>query len=147
MTGMGYSLAALSREAGVDPGTVGDFIGGKRWPRREKLAAIERALMLSPGTLAHVAETDADDGVEVHIVHPPRNGPPTPEQARQALAHLQGQLHPAMRRFTDAELIREIQTRALSYAARLTVLGEPALRWAVADDGGDELVSAPPAAE
>jgi transcriptional regulator with XRE-family HTH domain len=147
MTAMGYSLAALSREAGVDPGTVGDFIGGKRWPRREKLAAIERALMLNPGTLALLAESDTDDSADVKTSHPPRTSPPSPEQGRAAAEMVQHQLHPGLRRFTDAELIREMQTRTLFYAARLTALGEGALRWSVADDGGDELVSAPPNGE
>jgi transcriptional regulator with XRE-family HTH domain len=146
MTAMGYSAAALSREAGVDPGTVGDFIGGKRFPRREKLAAIERALMLNPGTLGRIAESDDGENVPV-AVHPPRTTAPTPEQGRATAEMMQHQLHPGLRRFTDAELSRELHARTLLYAARLTALGEAALRWTVADDGGDELVSAPPSSE
>jgi transcriptional regulator with XRE-family HTH domain len=45
MTDLGWNTADLAREAGVDPGTVGDFLNGKiRSPQRATRAAISRAL-------------------------------------------------------------------------------------------------------
>lgn len=47
--------AALARDAGIDPGTTGDFLRGRRWPRLPTLAKIDTALGWEPGTLARIA--------------------------------------------------------------------------------------------
>ena len=51
----GLRNAALAREAGVDPGTVGDFINGTRWPYAPALARVERALGFEDGGLSRLA--------------------------------------------------------------------------------------------
>lgn len=45
---------ALAKRAGLNRDTVGDFLGGKTWPQPTRLAAIEAALDLDPGTLDRV---------------------------------------------------------------------------------------------
>lgn len=42
----------LQRGAGLDPGTVGDFLNGSRWPRPKTLAKVERALGWPAGSIA-----------------------------------------------------------------------------------------------
>lgn len=73
----GWNIADLAREAGVDPGTVGDFVGGSRWPQfstRGKLAAafgwtpdsIDRAARgeeIRAGSGKTVSALDQDGGV------------------------------------------------------------------------------------
>lgn len=142
MATLGMSAAALAREAGVDPSTVGDFVAGRRWPRREKLAAMERVLMLSAGTLTSIAEGGED---EVLPRRRARVGRPDAEVGAGLAEEIRHRLHPGLRRFTDAELLREVEARALLYAAELTARDVPTLTWAMADDGGDEIVSGPPA--
>lgn len=39
----------------ADPGTIGDFLNGKRWPKLGTQGKIERALGWSPGTLRSIA--------------------------------------------------------------------------------------------
>lgn len=141
MSTQGYSAAALAREAGLDPGTVGDFLAGKRWPRREKLAAIERALMFADGTLSRMAEGAPGEARPIMVE---RRGRLTPEDAEAMAVDIAYRMHPGLRRFTDADLIRELQARTFYYAARLTALGEASLTWTVSDEGGDEAVSGPP---
>ncbi len=46
----------LARETGLDAGTVGDLLAGKRWPRIKTLGKIEAALECSPGMLQAIAE-------------------------------------------------------------------------------------------
>lgn len=140
MASLGFSAAALAREASLDPSTVGDFVAGRRWPRREKLAAIERVLMLAPGVLSAIAEGGTGEGVATVK----RTGRPDAAVGEAVAEEMRHRLHPGLRRFTDAELLREIEARALLYAAELTAKGEPMLTWAMADDGGDEIVSGPP---
>lgn len=136
----GYTAAALAREANVDPGTVGDFLNGKRWPRREKMAAMERALLLTPGTLTQLSEGGAGEG---ESIAPLRRGRPTPDEAEGIAEDASYRFHPGLRRFTDAELIRELRARMLFYAARLTFRGDPVLIWALSEEGGDEATSRP----
>jgi len=59
----GWDIQRLSQEAGLDPGTVGDFLSGARWPRIPTRGSIERALGWQPGRLAEIA-----DGVEPRTV-------------------------------------------------------------------------------
>lgn len=52
----------LSRSAGIDPGTLGDFLDGHRWPKAPTQGKIERALGWEPGTIAAVRA-----GVQVDV--------------------------------------------------------------------------------
>lgn len=52
----------LSRSAGIDPGTLGDFLDGHRWPKAPTQGKIERALGWEPGTIAA-----ARAGVQVDV--------------------------------------------------------------------------------
>lgn len=48
--------ADLARETGLDTGTVGDFLSGKRWMRTKNRGLVEAALGWAPGTLERIAE-------------------------------------------------------------------------------------------
>lgn len=52
LNGRGWNIADLGRATGVDLGTIGDFLNGKRWPQRSTQTKIEAALDLAPGTIA-----------------------------------------------------------------------------------------------
>lgn len=49
MSELRWSKAELARQAGVDANTIGDFMSGKRWPRRDTRRALERALGFGDG--------------------------------------------------------------------------------------------------
>lgn len=51
-----WNPARLATEAGIDYGTAGDFLNGKRWPKVGTLGKIDRALGWTPGTLAAIGE-------------------------------------------------------------------------------------------
>ena len=97
--------------------------------------------MLSPGTFTSIAEGGAG---ESPTRRRERVGRPAAEVGAGLAEEIRHRLHPGLRRFTDAELLREVEARALLYAAELTARDLPMLTWAMADDGGDEIVSGPP---
>lgn len=45
----------LTREAGIDAGTLADFLGGTRWPKTATQGKIEKALGWEPGTINAMA--------------------------------------------------------------------------------------------
>ena len=49
-----WSPSRLARESGADPGTIGDFLGGKRWIKLPTQGKVERALGWRAGTLAAI---------------------------------------------------------------------------------------------
>lgn len=49
-----WSPARLAQESGADPGTIGDFLNGKRWIKLPTQGKIERALTWPPGTISAV---------------------------------------------------------------------------------------------
>jgi hypothetical protein len=55
MAELRLSSTALSRAAGLDLGTVSDFLSGHRWPKPGTQGAIEAALDWAPGTIERVA--------------------------------------------------------------------------------------------
>lgn len=54
------SQAVLARRAGVDTGTVSDFLTGQRWPRAGTRSKLEKALYLPPGSIEAVYEGTLD---------------------------------------------------------------------------------------
>lgn len=56
MARKGWNPARLATEAGIDYGTAGDFVLGKRWPKVATLGRIDAALGWQPGTLAALGE-------------------------------------------------------------------------------------------
>ncbi|WP_040161334.1 helix-turn-helix domain-containing protein [Nigerium massiliense] len=52
MARQGLTFAALASAAEIDPGTLGKFLDGTRWPHIPTRAKIESALGLDPGTLS-----------------------------------------------------------------------------------------------
>lgn len=48
------SRSDLARRAGIDPGTLGDFLDGHRWPKAPTQGKVERAVGWEPGTIAAV---------------------------------------------------------------------------------------------
>lgn len=55
MAEMTWNQSDLAREAGIDPGTLGDFLAGRRWPQAKSRSKIEQALHLNPGMLHNIA--------------------------------------------------------------------------------------------
>lgn len=58
MTGRGWTNADLARAAGVDAGTVGDFLGGVRWPKGITKAKFAAALGWTPESLDRIERGD-----------------------------------------------------------------------------------------
>lgn len=56
MQALGWNQTDLAREAGVDEGTISDFLAHKRRPRRGTIGRIEAALGVTPGTLGATGE-------------------------------------------------------------------------------------------
>lgn len=52
------NAAWLVRQTGSDPGTIGDFLNGNRWPKFKTQGRIEKALGWPAGTLTAVADGD-----------------------------------------------------------------------------------------
>jgi len=50
------NAAWLVRQTGSDPGTIGDFLNGNRWPKFKTQGRIEKALSWPPGTLTAIAD-------------------------------------------------------------------------------------------
>lgn len=55
MAHLEWNNAALVTAAGVDPGTVGDFLNGRRWPKLGTQGKIEAALGWPAGTLRMIS--------------------------------------------------------------------------------------------
>lgn len=80
MAGRGWSPARLATEAGADPGTIGDFLNGRRWIKLPTQGKIERALEWDPGTLSSIEagidprnvgdDTDDEDLFELKMRRP-----------------------------------------------------------------------------
>jgi hypothetical protein len=79
-----WTRSAFASRAAIDPGTLGDFLDGKRWPQGGNRAKIERALGWPIGAIADMA-----DGVPVDealgsagepTVTPRKPQPPTEER-------------------------------------------------------------------
>lgn len=58
----GWSILELATRAGVDPGTVGDFLRGLRWPRPTTLGKIEKAFGWDIGFVNRLVEKAERDG-------------------------------------------------------------------------------------
>ena len=69
----GESQQRFAERAGVDQGTLSDFLSGNRWPINRTLNKIETALNLKEGTLAALGEKT-----------PPEEAPKIPEQTSLA---------------------------------------------------------------
>lgn len=50
-----WNNTQLVTKADADPGTIGDFLNGKRWPKIGTQGRIEKALGWAPGTLRSIA--------------------------------------------------------------------------------------------
>jgi transcriptional regulator with XRE-family HTH domain len=65
----GWTASDLMRETGLDPGTVGDFLNGQRWPQAPTRGKIEKALGWPYGRIKQIADgIDVDDD-EVSTSH------------------------------------------------------------------------------
>lgn len=53
---LGWTASDLTRETGLDPGTVGDFLNAGRWPQAPTRGKIERALGWEYGRIKLIAE-------------------------------------------------------------------------------------------
>jgi len=51
----GWNQIDLARAAEVDPGTLYDFMAGRRWPQVRTRSRIETSLEMEPGTIARIA--------------------------------------------------------------------------------------------
>lgn len=50
------NISWLVRQTEIDPGTIGDFLNGNRWPKFKTQGRIEKALGWPAGTLTSVAD-------------------------------------------------------------------------------------------
>jgi hypothetical protein len=59
---------AFAKRAGIDPGTLGNFLDGTRWPQSRTLSKIEAAIGWTPGYIAELAEgsTTTEIGSDVN---------------------------------------------------------------------------------
>lgn len=64
-------LVALTK---ADPGTIGDFLNGKRWPKIGTQGKIESALGWEPGTLRAIAMGGPVPDLADPVGAPPENG-------------------------------------------------------------------------
>jgi hypothetical protein len=55
MAHLEWNNTQLVAATGADPGTIGDFLNGKRWPKIGTQGKIEHALGWAPGTLRTIA--------------------------------------------------------------------------------------------
>jgi len=55
MAHLEWNNTQLVAATGADPGTIGDFLNGKRWPKLGTQGKIERALGWAAGTLRAIA--------------------------------------------------------------------------------------------
>lgn len=53
-----HNVAWLVRQTGSDPGTIGDFLNGNRWPKFKTQGRIEKALSWPDGTLTAIGDGD-----------------------------------------------------------------------------------------
>ncbi|HET6154322.1 MAG TPA: hypothetical protein VFE15_15365 [Marmoricola sp.] len=60
MAHLEWNNTQLVAATGADPGTIGDFLNGKRWPKIGTQGKIERALGWTPGTLRTIASGGAE---------------------------------------------------------------------------------------
>ncbi|MDI1289365.1 MAG: helix-turn-helix transcriptional regulator [bacterium] len=68
------SPTELARKAGIDPGTVRDFLAGNRWPQMSKLAAIEDALGWATGSIDLLANGADGDSILTRLDDAPVTG-------------------------------------------------------------------------
>jgi hypothetical protein len=50
-----WNITDVATMTGMDPGTIGDFLNGKRWPKIGNQGKFEKALGWAPGTLGRLA--------------------------------------------------------------------------------------------
>jgi hypothetical protein len=65
--------AWLVTETGADPGTIGDFLNGSRWPKLATQGKIEAAVGWAPGTIRQIG-----NGGDVPAVEDPAPNRATP---------------------------------------------------------------------
>lgn len=54
LTTRSWNIADLAREAGVDSGTIGDFVNGVRWPQMATRSKIAMAFGWTPDSLGRI---------------------------------------------------------------------------------------------
>ena len=62
-----WNNTQLVAETGADPGTIGDFLNGKRWPKIGTQGKIEKALGWAPGTLRAISTGGPTPDLGVHV--------------------------------------------------------------------------------
>ena len=62
-----WNNTQLVAETGADPGTIGDFLNGKRWPKIGTQGRIEKALGWTPGTLRAIATGGPAPDLTAHV--------------------------------------------------------------------------------
>jgi hypothetical protein len=55
---------AFAKRAGVDPGTLANFLDGTRWPQSRTLSKIEAAIGWAPGYIVELAEGSTTTEIE-----------------------------------------------------------------------------------
>src|SRR6478609_2085506 len=66
----------------ADPGTIGDFLNGKRWPKIGTQGKIEKALGWTPGTLRAIAMGGPAPDLSAPVGGRPHDGEPGDDSLR-----------------------------------------------------------------
>lgn len=110
MSAKRLSTAALAKSIGLDPGTVGDFLNGTRWPQAVTRAKLEEAVDWPTGSIAAIA-----DGAPV----PESVGAVADAPRGAVLLDLPAEVTEGMSPMEREELIATLKARAFEKAAEI----------------------------
>lgn len=102
--------AWLVDETGADPGTIGDFLGGARWPKLGTQGKIERALGWSAGTIRQIGN-GADPNDAGAALGPGAAGRRAATKSYDADEVFLEADRQSLRTFSAAQLLRELGLR------------------------------------
>jgi hypothetical protein len=111
MSERGWNPADLAKAAGIDPGTVGDFLSGARWPKQRTQGRIEKALDWAPGTLMAIATGAPAPAVGAGGQDPPGVLLDLPDEALEGLSAVERDEAITAARLALLAKAREIRNR------------------------------------
>lgn len=102
--------AWLAEKAGVDLGTVGDFLNGLRWPKRTTQGRIEKALGWPAGSIHQIGQGD-----DVDVPMDRSVGGPTQDADRSDIEFVEAVGAKVESGITNEDLLREILRSRAEY--------------------------------
>jgi transcriptional regulator with XRE-family HTH domain len=145
-------IRRVAPEAGISEGRWRQIVNGYQSAGRgqvvdviapaETLARMAKAVGVTATELRKAGRTDAALELERLVVFEQQ-----PTKAADAARIAREQLNPALARFSDRELLLEVEMRLLSSAAELQARGATTLTWRTDPEGRVALSSIPPPKE